>query len=71
MITPGDEIPFDDSEDDDAADQQSQRDIHSNGLDEEDEPTYEDGDGDADRLEQASRASDSSYLLDDEESDED
>jgi len=32
MITPGDEIPLDDSYDNDSEDQQSQEDIHSNGF---------------------------------------
>ena len=34
MINPEDQIPPDDSDEFDAADQQSQQDIHSNGLDE-------------------------------------
>ena len=71
MISPDDKVPYDDSEENDPEDQQSQQDIHSNGFDEEEEPDYdfEDGAGDADRLAQASDASESSYLLDDEDED--
>jgi len=36
MINPEDQIPPDDTFDDDAEDQQSQQDIHSNGFDDED-----------------------------------
>lgn len=73
MISPDDKVPYDDSEELDPEDQQSQQDIHSNGLDEEVEPDYDTADGaaDADRLQQASRAADASYLLDDADEDED
>lgn len=63
MITPDNQIPLDDSEDQDAEDQQSQKDIHGNGFD--DEP--EDGDvidDNTDNLEQAYDASEPSYTLD-------
>lgn len=65
MIIPEDEIPLDDSFDDDAEDQQSQRDIHSNGLDEENEldPAFLD-EADPDKLVQAYDAAESSYTLD-------
>ncbi len=71
MITPGDEIPLDDSYDDDADDQQSQKDIHSNGFDEEDEIDLDDLDvTDIDGLNQAYDPSESAYTLDDEDDDE-
>jgi hypothetical protein len=72
MITPGDEIPLDDSYDDDAEDQQSQKDIHSNGFDEEDEIDLDDLEPDADisGLDQAYDASESAYTLDDDDDDE-
>jgi len=69
MILPGDEIPLDDSYEDDADDQQSQKDIHSNGFDEEDEIDLDDIDEPADinGLEQAYDASESAYTLDEDE----
>ena len=65
MIIPEDKIPLDDSFDDDAEDQQSQQDIHSNGLDEENEldPALLD-EADPDKLAQAYGAAESSYTLD-------
>ena len=67
MIIPGEDIPLDDSFDNDPEDQQSQEDIHSNGFDEEDEPDYANMDGDVDpaELKQAYDASEPSYTLDD------
>jgi hypothetical protein len=63
MITPDNQIPLDDENDSEADDQQSQKDIHSNGFD--DSP--EDGDtvdyDDTDKLNQAYRASESAYTL--------
>ena len=72
MITPGDEIPLDDSYEDDADDQQSQKDIHSNGFDEENEIDLDELDAtvDAAGLQQAYDASESAYTLDDEDDDE-
>jgi len=66
MITPGEDIPLDDSYDNDQEDQQSQEDIHSNGFDEEDEPDYDAMDEDVDpaELKQAYDASEPSYTLD-------
>ena len=64
MITPDNKIPLDDAENSDKDDQMSQQDIHSNGLDEENEPVEDDGSTDADRLRQASDASEPSYTLD-------
>lgn len=63
MINPEDNLPFDDSDNEEADDQQSQKDIHSNGLDEETEPVTDDGSSDADRLQQASDASEPSFTL--------
>jgi hypothetical protein len=72
MITPGDEIPLDDSYEDDADDQQSQKDIHSNGFDDENEIDLDEIDEPADieGLQQAYDASESAYTLDDEDDDE-
>jgi len=69
MILPGNDFPLDDTEDDDAEDQQSQRDIHSNGFDEEDEFIDEDT-TDPDQLAQAYDAAEPSYTLDEDEDDE-
>lgn len=63
MIDPENEIPLDDAEDSDKADQLSQQDIHSNGFDENFHPT-EDGTPNTDLLKQASDASEASYTLD-------
>jgi uncharacterized protein YxjI len=70
MITPDDRLPIDDSYDDDAEDQQSQQDIHSNGLDEDFEPADDDP-TDAELLKQAYKAAESSYTLDFDEDDDD
>ncbi len=69
MITPGDEIPLDDSYEDDADDQQSQKDIHSNGFDEENDIDLDELDEPADieGLEQAYDASESAYTLDEDD----
>jgi hypothetical protein len=64
MITPDNKIPLDDAENADKDDQRSQQDIHSNGLNEENEPVEDDGSTDADRLQQASDASEPSFTLD-------
>jgi hypothetical protein len=64
MITPDNQIPLDDQEDQDAEDQQSQKDIHGNGFDDE----IEDGDvlddDNSDKLAQAYDAAEPSYTLD-------
>ena len=60
MITPNNELPPDDSEEFDAEDQQSQQDIHSNGLDE--TPKTENS-TDTDILKQSYDASESAYTL--------
>jgi hypothetical protein len=71
MITPDNQIPLDDSEDQDAEDQQSQKDIHGNGFDDE----LEDGDildeDSADNLAQAYDAAEPSYTLDFDDDDDD
>ena len=63
MITP-DKIPVDDSENSDAEDQQSQQDVHSNGLDEHFDPNAPDSAPPIDLLRQASDASEASFTLD-------
>ena len=62
MINPDDILPPDDSDESEMDDQQSQRDIHSNGLDEDDLPL--DDEPSADVLKQAYDASESAYTLD-------
>ena len=63
MITPENQIPPDDSENSEREDQQSQQDIHSNGLDERLEVPEEDNDPKIDLLQQASDASEPSFTL--------
>jgi hypothetical protein len=70
MITPDDKLPPDDSDEDEMDDQQSQRDIHSNGLDEDYEAPLADED-DPESLKQAYKAAESSYTLDFDDEDED
>lgn len=62
MINPEDQIPLDDQEGEDKADQQSQQDIHSNGLDEENVGRPAIDESPADLLDQSYRAADSAYL---------
>ncbi|WPU94784.1 hypothetical protein SNE25_04520 [Mucilaginibacter sabulilitoris] len=62
MINPEDIIPLDDQEGEDKSDQQSQQDIHSNGLDEENVPRAESTEPPLDLLNQSYRAADSAYL---------
>jgi hypothetical protein len=64
MITPDDILPPDDSEESEMDDQQSQRDIHSNGLDEDYEGTVPDEYDESLNLEEAYDASAPSYTLD-------
>ena len=70
MINPDDELPPDDSDESEMDDQQSQRDIHSNGLDEDYEGSTVDDDDPA-LLKQAYDAAESSYTLDFDEEDDD
>jgi hypothetical protein len=64
MIIPENNITPGDAENSDAEDQRSQQDIHSNGFDDNDKPTPDDAASDADRLQQASDASEPSFTLD-------
>jgi hypothetical protein len=72
MITPDNQIPLDDSENEDA-EQLSQQDIHSNGFDDDAEYEAADEEADVDGLEQAYDAAEPSYTLnlDDDDLDED
>ena len=63
MITPDNQIPLDDSESSEADDQQSQQDIHSNGLDDTPEPGDTVDFADPDKLRQAYDASEPAYTL--------
>jgi len=64
MITPDNQIPLDDSDNSEADDQQSQQDIHSNGLDDAPEPGDKvENDSEPDKLRQAYDASESAYTL--------
>jgi len=60
MIYPEDELPPDDTDGEDPADQQSQEDIHSNGLD---ETPAVNNTTDADILKQSYDAAESAYTL--------
>ncbi|HEY4196761.1 MAG TPA: hypothetical protein VGM63_14555 [Mucilaginibacter sp.] len=62
MINPEDQIPLDDQEGEDKSDQQSQQDIHSNGLEEENISQPANQDAPIDLLDQSYRAADSAYL---------
>ena len=64
MITPENSIPLDDQQNSEAEDQQSQKDIHSNGLGDTTELSEEDLEPNTDLLKQAFKASESSYTLD-------
>jgi hypothetical protein len=64
MINPDNKIPVDDSEDSDTGDQQSQQDIHSNGLDEQFDSATEESAPAIDLLKQASDAAEASFTLD-------
>jgi len=73
MITPDDILPPDDSDESEMDDQQSQRDIHSNGLEDDYEAAREDEEPSQAELEQAYDASESAYTLhlDDDDDDHD
>lgn len=60
MINPDEKLPVDDSSNNEADDQQSQKDIHSNGLE---EKIVEEKHTNKDLLNEAYRASESSYTL--------
>jgi hypothetical protein len=63
MMTPDAILPPDDSDESEMDDQQSQRDIHSNGLEDDFEAARADEEPDASELEQAYDASEPSYTL--------
>lgn len=63
MITPANHIPLDDSQNSEADDQQSQKDIHSNGLDESGLATDKNEEPDTEMLQQAFDASKPAYTL--------
>ncbi len=63
MIEPEDIIPLDDSEESDKDDQMSQKDIHSNGLQEENIPAPENDVPAIDLLQLSIDASESAYTL--------
>jgi len=63
MITPDNQIPIDDSDNSEADDQQSQKDVHSNGLDDFSEDEVGDDNVDTDKLQRAYDAAESSYTL--------
>ncbi|TKC08241.1 hypothetical protein FA048_13875 [Pedobacter polaris] len=64
MITPENNIPLDDSQNSEAEDQQSQKDIHSNGFDDTNVSSEEEEEPQTDMLKQAYDASEPSYILD-------
>ncbi|MEN0094248.1 MAG: hypothetical protein AAGB30_02620 [Pedobacter sp.] len=63
MIDPEEKIPYDDSQSSEADDQQSQKDVHGNGFDDNHVPVAEE-EADIDLLNQAYDASTPSYILD-------
>jgi hypothetical protein len=67
MITPDNQIPYDDADNEEADDQQSQKDIHANGLDDDIEPGDTDDFSDPANLQQAYDAAEPSYTLDDDD----
>jgi hypothetical protein len=64
MITPDNQIPTDDQNDNESDDQQSQKDVHSNGLADFSEDDVVDEQVDTDKLQRAYDAAESSYTLD-------
>jgi hypothetical protein len=63
MITPDEQLPINDANEDEMDDQRSQQDVHSNGLDD-DLQAPADDDASLDMLQQASDASEPSFTLD-------
>jgi hypothetical protein len=63
MITPDNQIPLDDSENDDNEDQLSQQDVHGNGLDDALEPGDTVDYDDTEKLTRAYDAAEPSYTL--------
>jgi len=64
MITPENKVPLDDFDNDDADDQQSQQDIHSNGFEAHIDDSADDIEANTDLLDQAFDASEASFTLD-------
>lgn len=71
MITPDNQIPIDDQNENEADDQQSQKDVHSNGLDDFAEDEIVEDTVDTDKLRRAYDAAESAYTLDIGDGDED
>jgi hypothetical protein len=63
MISPEDEVPFDDSDDADKEDQMSQQDIHATGIDPDPKELEEGKNANPDLLKQSFDASEASYTL--------
>ena len=63
MITPNNQIPIDDADNNESDDQQSQKDVHSNGLDDIPEPGDTVDYADPDKLQRAYDAAESSFTL--------
>lgn len=64
MINPEDNLPIDDTQNSEADDQQSQKDIHSNGLEGTIDREGDEEEVSEERLNQAFDASEPSYTLD-------
>jgi len=63
MITPDNQVPYDDSDSSEADDQQSQKDVHGNGIDDVPESGDTDNYADPATLQQAYDAAEPSYTL--------
>lgn len=63
MITPDNQVPYNDAEDSEIDDQQSQKDIHANGIDDTAEPGDTEDFDDPSNLKQAYDAAEPSYTL--------
>ena len=63
MITPDNQIPYDDADSSEADDQQSQKDIHASGIDDLPEAGDIEDQADPNTLKQAYDASEPSYTL--------
>lgn len=63
MITPDNQIPIDDSDSSESDDQESQKDIHSNGLDDFEEDEIVEDLVDPGKLKQAYDAAESAFTL--------
>ncbi|PTQ98062.1 hypothetical protein C8P68_103222 [Mucilaginibacter yixingensis] len=70
MITPDDDLLPDDNLPSEADDQQSQKDVHSDGFDDFPPGTGNDTEADRDRLRQAYNSAESAFTLRDEDDDE-